>query len=208
MSYRQYYAYGAPAPSFTDNPLTYCLVDSMDKNFLHGSNGIRYRPESKECQLYMSEKCANEWDGFCEYSYQTNTQKRPPSIVTKLSSIHPCGTVLSVADNLLASTAERKYCTYEDCKQTQSNFDPMNPNGVKLNFYADENGNMQTCTPVCRVNIETINEDPVMQRLVENPDAAPALLHNICKTAQKENVDLSSTILFPFVRFFNLYVKE
>lgn len=200
MTYRQYHAFGNPAPSLAENPLTYCLVDSADKNYLHGSTGVRYRPETKECQMFMAEKCATKWDGFCEYFYLMNRQQRPNSVNTLLTKASQIRGLQSVGKNLLENTAERKYCSYPTCELEKQAFDPNNPRSIKLNFYVDKDGNTSECVPVCRVDPETINDDPVMQRLVANPDAAPGVLVNIIRTAQRENVDLSDTILAPYLK--------
>ena len=51
----------------TDSPLTYCLNDTMDRGFLHGGHADTFGQHSRNCQLFMSEYCAEQWDEICEF---------------------------------------------------------------------------------------------------------------------------------------------
>lgn len=201
--YRQISNFGNQQPpcAGANDPLTYCLQDSMDKSFQHGSIGHLYGPRSKKCQLYMAQRCAENWDGFCEYYYQTNgkNSKEPtyrpwPNAAQTQSGL--ASPVLTAGDQLLQNVAERKYCTYgPKCPKKCEPFDPTVPNSPQLFYYDNCDSCEPDCTPICRVNPASVDSDPVMNRLLANPEVAPSTVINICNTAAREGTNLSGTKL-------------
>lgn len=75
--YNTFYEFGksinnqVESPFNSSNPLTYCLTPTLGSQFMHGSTSSRllYDTNNHACESYMSQRCAKEWDGFCE-SYQ------------------------------------------------------------------------------------------------------------------------------------------
>jgi hypothetical protein len=188
-----------PPCAGTNDPLTYCLVDTMDKSFQHGSIGHLFGPRSQKCQAYMSERCANNWDGFCEYSYKTNTPQSgawpnaqiwPDTQQPKAWNTALAGTALSTGEQLLANTAMRKYCTFNNCPPPRCEpFDPTNPDSPNISYY----DNSYNCIPTCTVDPSIIDNDPVMDRMISNPKAASTTLINICNTARRTGAALGGT---------------
>jgi hypothetical protein len=185
-----------PPCAGSNDPLTYCLQDSMDVSFQHGSTGQHYGPRSKKCQLYMAQRCAENWDGFCEYFYQEhgrngtwpNNQLWPNMGQSSSGLAMP---MMTTGEQLLQNTAERKYCTYgPNCVKRSEPFDPMIPNSPQLFYYDSPES---SCTPICRVNPAEIENDPVMNHLIVNPEIAPNTLINICNTSAREGTNLSGT---------------
>ena len=62
--------FGSNAASQVDNPLTYCVNNTLDQRFLHGSGVSDLGQHSRPCQLFMSEYCAQGWDKFCDLQLQ------------------------------------------------------------------------------------------------------------------------------------------
>lgn len=186
-----------------NHPLTMCMSDTMDKQFLNGGIGALYGPRSQPCQAYMAERCANEWDGFCEYFYREhgpggtwpNNQEWPNLQPRYWEVRYGLNQNLTTGEQLLRNTAERKYCTYENCKAHCEPFNPLDPDSPSITFYRDANGNNSSCIPICNVNPATIDSDPVMDRMLKNPRAAAGTIINICNTAQRTGTDLSGTKL-------------
>ena len=57
----------ANAPS--DDPLTYCLSHTINNEFIHGAMAETISSaSSKNCQAFMGQRCANNWDDACEYA--------------------------------------------------------------------------------------------------------------------------------------------
>ena len=55
-------------PVYNNDPLTYCIGDNASQRFNHGSHAVTYGQNSKACQVYMANRCAQNWDGVCEYA--------------------------------------------------------------------------------------------------------------------------------------------
>jgi acetylornithine/succinyldiaminopimelate/putrescine aminotransferase len=55
-------------PVYNNDPLTYCIGDNASQRFNHGSHAATYGQNSKACQVYMANRCAQNWDGVCEYA--------------------------------------------------------------------------------------------------------------------------------------------
>lgn len=195
-----------PPQSGNNDPLTYCLVDTMDKNFQHGPMGPLYGPRSQKCQLYMAQRCADNWDGFCEYYYQhNNTNSQWPDSQLWPNTVQPrywAGSLnnvpLSTGEQLLQNAGERRFCTYRNCSPRCEPFDPMNPNSPSVIYYDDPYGYGENCVPECRVDPKTIDQDILMDRMLDNPKASATTLINICNTSKREGIDLSGTKIGAF----------
>ena len=66
MNYTSIKNFGPNAVSEVNNPLTYCLTTDLDSAFMHGGQANVLRRDSRPCQLFLSEYCAQGWDNFCE----------------------------------------------------------------------------------------------------------------------------------------------
>lgn len=183
-------------PSNLHDPLTMCLVNTMDRKLQFGGEiGNRSGPQSEECQSYLSQRCAKQWDGFCEYVYtQYSTDKSFPNNKRTFNPLMSAWEreqgILSpqtVGDHLVHNTAREKFCTYTDCMIKEEPFSPFVANSAKIKKYHGK------CIPRCTVDPATIDQDPVMNRALRNPVASAQTIMNICNTSRRENVDLSNT---------------
>lgn len=196
-SYMPYRQFGSNVPTSND-PLTYCLADTMDKNFQHGSNSVLYGPRSAPCDQYMAQRCAKKWDGFCQY-YMVEHSKQsgwPNNRVwpdmAQPNVWHGQTSKLSLGEQLLKNTVEAKYCEYPGCIKKEESFNPLDPNSPKITYWTDETG-AGGCVPVCRVDPETVDNDVVMDLALQNPRVAGNTLINIINTAQREGLPLAGT---------------
>lgn len=198
-SYRQLSNFGNPIDQRSNDPLTYCLQDTMDKSFQHGGTARLYGPRSQKCQVYMAQRCAENWDGFCEYFYQTHgvngewpNNRLWPNTATSNNGLS--SEFLTTGDQLLSNTAEQKYCKYSsNCPKTCEPFDPLNPDSPMITFYNKCDNSSQSCFSECNVDPKTIDSDPVMNKLLQRPQVAGNVLINICNTASRTGTDLSGT---------------
>jgi hypothetical protein len=55
-----------------DNPLYFCLNTGVDVMFDAAPMGYRYHPKCRECELYMTQYCAQKWDGYCDHYLTLN----------------------------------------------------------------------------------------------------------------------------------------
>jgi len=181
-------------PEGTNNPLTMCLVDTTDRKFQYGGAIGKFTgPKSVHCHQFMSQRCAQKWDGFCEYFFRENGPDGSNSKQTLNPIAHPwelkygIPQTQTLGEHMLRNTAELKYCTFSDCDEKTVSFNPLDPNSVKI---TQQSG---ACIPTCTINPKTIDSDPVMDRLLENPMVAPATIINICNTMRNNNIDISNT---------------
>jgi len=184
-------------PTQQPNPVAMCLSSSMDRRFQYGgAAGQLSGPRNANCQNYMAQRCAKEWDGFCEYFYKeygTNGNNRmwPNASSNQIdTSVTPR---LTIGEQMLRNTAERKYCTYADCSPICEPLDPTNPASPMVTYYVKTDGSAGPCTPVCTVNPQTIDADPVMNRILDQPTVCASTLLNICNTAKRTGTNLSGT---------------
>lgn len=187
----------------SNHPLTMCLATTMDRRFQNGSApGVNSGPRSIKCQHYMAQKCADKWDGFCEYFYKEhgkggqwpNNQQWPIANPRPYEVEYGLPTNLTMGEQLLRNTAERKYCRMVGCQKRCEPFDPTNPNSPTITYYDTAN-----CIPICdNFSVSALDNDPVMNRMLDNPRAAAGTLINMCNTAKNKGVNLNGTRLGQF----------
>jgi len=166
----------------TNNPLTYCVANNYENMFLHGSGAVTLGPESRECQLFMSDYCAQGWDGFCEVANMNSARHYP-------NEMNPAGiggavNFMTMGDVLVRNTASRKYLVdmLYGTKKYQY-FDPNVPSTAVINYWTpDIPGRYDTMIPVYAVNPNDLDSDPVMNKLIDKPEIAPDILAGIYNT--------------------------
>lgn len=174
-----------------NNPLTYCIGDTIDIPFSHGSgNAYIYGCYSKPCQAYMSSYCAEGWDGFCEYSSRNTNTSYPNQLIPQYNG----QTSLTSGEILIRNTAIKKYLRSMGgyCSLISEPFDPMVPTSPMISYWQTDTcstGGFNTgCVPVYDVkDARGIDADPVMNKLLSNPNVAFDVLVGIYKTRIAEN---------------------
>ena len=177
-----------------NNPLTYCLAQTIDNEFTHGGigktiNGVY----GKNCQTFMSQYCSNKWDDVCEYA----SNNRSISYPNNIQNCETCNDVqcncLTSGELLIQNTATRKYLTemLGGCNIKYEPFDPTVASSPMISYWSKCNscntqGNNNECVPVYEVNPKTIDSDPVMNKILNKPIIALALLVNIYNTAKRK----------------------
>lgn len=163
--------------SAVNNPLTYTMSDGMDQRFLHGSHADTMGEYSRESQLYMSEYCSLQWDGFCEASSQ-NTSKIYPNNYLGIG-ISNAG--LNAGQALIKNTAARKYLVKVIGAQKLSEpFDPTVADSPQITYW-----NGYNVVPVFAVTPSKIDNDIVMNKILDDPIIAMDLLLNIYNTMKR-----------------------
>jgi hypothetical protein len=186
-SYKSVSNIGSNAYSPVNDPLTYCIGDNMDQRFLHGGNSYIYGQNSRPCQLFMSEYCAKNWDGFCEVASLNSSVVYP-------NNFHGCETD---ADNfgkktggemLIRNTASRKYLVrMNHAKLKYEPFDPTVPTSPLISYWeGDEFYQSQPGIPEYAVNPDTIDSDIVMDKILMKPSIAENILINIYNTMKRQ----------------------
>jgi len=204
MNYSSISDFGANVVSEIDNPLTYCLSTELNNGFLHGSSSDTLGPNSQKCQMFLSEYCAQKWDGFCEAASHNTATSYP-----NMGYISGCtvpqeinGRRITQGEILIHNTAARKYLQrMHGGHEVYEPFDPNVASSPVISYYIPGR-----CTLTGRhvatyaVDPSTIDGDVVMDKLLMTPAIAPMILVNIYNTMKNsgELVKLRGTKLGHF----------
>ena len=184
MSYGKLIRFGATPVNnlavYNNDPLTMCIGRNASQAFNHGSNGTVYGQNSAECQTFMAERCAKNWDEVCEYaaSFPANEEFGIRADTMGYGMDTTVG--MNSGDILLRNTAMKKYLVRMhggNCELKTEPFDPINPSSPYISNYVGTG-----CVPEFAVDPRTIDNDPVMDKILEKPRIAFQMLKNIRNT--------------------------
>ena len=162
-------------PYYNNDPLTYCLGDNMSQRFNHGGHADIYGQNSAPCQVFLAERCAKKWDNVCEYAYAPRTNEE---YKIRANPIGKGASDLNSGEILLVNTAQKKYLwKMLNCEAITQPFDPMVPASPLITSWRG-----LYCKPLYAVNPASIDDDIVMNKILQKPWIAVALLQNIKNT--------------------------
>jgi hypothetical protein len=185
--YRSINSFGSDVPSEVSDPLTYCINNTIDNRFLHGSQSSIYGQHSKQCQAYLSDYCSVQWDGFCEYASQNDSVSWPNNLEPSDNGVACRG--LNAGEILIRNTAAKKYLKeMGSCVQKFEPFDPTVGNSPMISYWTPGTCNTysNTCIPIYSVDPKTIDSDIVMDKILSKPIIALDILINIFNTMTRE----------------------
>ncbi len=193
MNYTSIKNFGPNAVSEVNNPLTYCLTTDLDSAFMHGGQANVLRRDSRPCQLFLSEYCAQGWDNFCERASQNQNISFPNGMTTQCGACPPPGT--TQGDMLIRNTAERKYLVQMiNGQQVFEPFDPVVASSPMISSWRPVGCQVGGCgagqltmAPIYAVNPNTIDDDVVMDKILARPHIAKDILVNIYNTMKRLN---------------------
>lgn len=219
MNYTSIGNFGSCNVNPTSNPLSYCATSGLESGFMHtigGGNGL-VGPNSSQCQRFMGSYCANNWDGICESMSEDNDRRFPNTVQSCNISVGYIGNglnnTLTKGQILLRNTAAEKYLNAmsANCQRTYESFDPTTADSPLISNWIPMTGECSTsngnclaqstsCTPIYAVNPKQINNDPVMNKILEQPWIAIDILANIYTNAKnsKKLEELRGTKLYVF----------
>jgi len=167
-----------------ENPLSYCLFDTMDVGFQHGGNAYSLAgTASSSCQAFLSDYCAQGWDNACEVA-STNHNRSFPNQLTNAAldgyTYNIMGS-LTQGDMLVRNTAAKKYVVaLGNCKVKYEIFDPTVANSPMVSRWVGDEHNRNECTPIYAIaDVKNIDSDPVMNKILKKPQIALDILINI-----------------------------
>lgn len=144
--------------------------------FLHGNT---FNPMGRESRRLMIDKCALSWTEDCDHFSR-------PWIRDYLID-QKDGTITTSQGDLIKQAAIRRFCVPLDCRSTQQLVDPTTIGSPSYTVFNTP------CQMECVVDPQTIDLDPLMNRVLERPLDNAMLLMNICNTAKRKGVDLTGT---------------
>lgn len=164
-----------------NNPLTYCTRINMNHKFLHGSSSNNYGQYSVHCNNFMSDYCAEKWDSFCETASRDNKKDG-------------CN-LLTEGEKLIKESAEKKYTkNIKGFKKIQKPFDPNVASSPLINYWVlkkdnsrlyDENVDYDKV--IYHININTIDSDKLLNKLINKPYIAPKVIIGLYKSLKESN---------------------
>lgn len=182
--------FGSNTYSAVNNPLTYAVPgQNFDQKFLHGSSSNIFDGQySRNSQLYMSQYCADKWDGFCELASNNSNTSFPNQAIPPENELYDDNIQqLTAGDMLIRNTASEKYLkTMNNCKRNYEPFDPTVATSPLIGYWKNEQYSYGGCVPEYAVNPESIDSDIVMNKILAKPQIAPLILVNIYNTMKRE----------------------
>ena len=185
-NYRNINKFGENMHSEMSSPTTYCLNDTLSKNFLHGGNSYVYGQNSKFCQRFWGEYCSQEWDGLCEVASQNKNNTFPDNTIYSNVNDRPYNYKgLSAGDVVIRNTAANKYLiSMGNCYPKYEPFDPTVADSPMVKRWVSHTG-QNNCVPIYGVNPHTVDNEVVMDKLLANPKIGLDILINIHNTHKR-----------------------
>lgn len=216
-SYRCISNFGRGVENPSQNPLNYCLMSGLDSEFNNGGTGDTVGSSvGKHCQAFMASYCAKNWNNVCEMASRNNGNYYPNTLQTCGKPTDLDCKTFTAGEILIANTAARKYLVDMGgtCSLKVEPFDPTVAGSPMISFWeggCNTQGN-DGCVPVYAVDPKTIDQDPVMQKILRKPIIAWAILVNIYNTAVRKNTlhTLKGTQIYKLFQSppFQHYIKQ
>jgi hypothetical protein len=186
------------------------MTSDLNNSFVHTA-GERRGPYSAACQMFMSDYCAQNWNGICEVASRNTNNHYPntgmPTSLCDKGGSGGClgtgmGSQFTQGENLIRNTAAKKYLSKmsSNCCLKYEPFDPQVPTSPMISYWEASCDLRGGCTPMYEVNPATIDKDPVMNKILSKPSIAMDVLLNIYNTAKRlgKLAGLRGTKLYDF----------
>jgi len=146
----------------------------------------------------------NGFDSFCEVASQNNTFNAPNNVSQRSIYGNPEVSGLTAGEILIRNTAKVRYLkSMGNCKKKYEPFDPLVASSPMILYWEPANLSVSNhCVPTYAVNPKTIENDPVMMKLLKKPTIAMDILKNIYMTMKFDQTlkDLDGTKLGLFFK--------
>lgn len=178
QNYQTFYEFGkeineqVESPFNASNPLTYCLTPTLGSQFMHGSTSSRllYDTNNHACSSYMSQKCAEKWDGFCEAYQLLNVDTYWPNDapIDARAFTFAQGFLRNnrptVGQVLVRNSVNIRFLEYPKLFYSQEPFDPNVANSPLIKRYSNYNTGPSIIKP-----INNIDKNEHILLMLKNP---------------------------------------
>lgn len=165
------------------NPLSYCMFPTVNSQFIHGSTAgnLLYTPQCQNCQNFMAERCAKDYDGYCRAYKTINTDTYWPNLASIDSKSQTfanniLGRTSTVGENMLRNACERRFLQFP-IQPTLQPFDPNVANSPWIKIYGTYT--LHAARLQNLDNAEKVNKDELVQEMIENPKVCFDILGRI-----------------------------
>lgn len=193
-SYVQIGNFGANSnPRPHGNPLSICAVPGLQAGFNNVLGSSFLNPQGSQCQLFMANYCGEEWTSTCEYLSYNDNKTYPNTLVNcNFPTGGSCqgsgiGNVFTGGEILIRNSAYYKYldAMSSNCGMEYVPFDPTNASSPLMGRWKSSDCNGKPCIPMFKVDPKTIDNDPLMDRILKKPIIAIDILINIYRTMSR-----------------------
>jgi hypothetical protein len=177
-----------------NDPATICAFSTnIDKSFEGGVMGYQHGASSLNCQTYMADRSAKNWDIFSEHlSYNTEPL---PTLINPGGDVELNG-IKNLGDAFLINTAYQKYCEFPGAQYVKENLFPTNASSPVINI---RHGGV----PVCTIDPQNIDDDILMEKILHR-QIGDDLLLNIWNTSARKGIDIRNTRVGRYIMQFIL----
>jgi hypothetical protein len=215
--YATYSNFGASINTKPVNPLAICAVPSLEAGFNNvlGGSGSLLDPNGSQCQSFMGAYCAQNWDGVCEHLSKDPKRNMPNTLqncsIPSGATFGPgLGSLLTAGQILIRNAAAERFlkAMSSNCIREYEPFDPTNPVSPLIGKWVANTGGScssggcgrNNCVPIYSVDPATIDRDPVMNKILQEPWIAMDILVNIYNNTlnRGDMTKLHGTKLFQF----------
>lgn len=174
--------------------LSLCLMDNgPDTRSSWGPTvGNRLGPASDGCQAFMAEYCANGWDEYCDIYYTKNnlddTKYFPNNFAPRSEFCSP-----SLGDTLLQNAAQLRYFNLPCNRTYQEPLDYTDASSPMITKFIDRRDMTQASLNPRTVNSRSIDSDPLMRRMLANPNVVEQELKAIYTLSRNPRLRGSDT---------------
>ena len=183
------------------DPLTYCVPDFLNSQFLHGTTGRTFGKYNKHCAEFMSQRCSGKWDNLCEVSSRDENVSFPD--MTLNHTLESNQKRLTAGERLIRDSAYYRFkSSVYNCNLFCQPFDPTVANSPQICYEKGSacvtsdtsctacSGDVEggTCLSEYSINpaqIRGLDADIVMNKLIQFPWIAPMLLERIYLTMRR-----------------------
>ena len=167
----------------TPNYYSACLDNTVDAGFLMGANPQTWNSRSQECQSLLSQYVAensnnsNKFDDISIAAINLQGQGFPNPIANCNSNLSDVGGFIKdqkYGSQILDNAARMKYCKFENANVFMTNVNPNDHNSPLVPVIRGINSKA-----VCQVDPTKIDNDPLMNAILLNPENHVSLLQNI-----------------------------
>lgn len=192
-NYRTLQNFGCDSDFPTTNPYELSLYQTVNKSFNNGVLAYNYNPTNAYSQEFMAQTCAQNWNQVCEEAAKDTNPAF--NSISKFSQYY--GQSTTVKDVTVRNTAVEKFCDLGNCYSKVVHLNPVDSTSPLIKVYQGQ------CVPICSVDEKTMDTDPVMEKLLQDPMKYRDILLNIYYTKKREtgeDLRFSKTRLGEFYR--------
>lgn len=160
-----------------NSPLSYAMSSWRDSKTMHGAMGMKFGKYSKEAQEYMSDKCSEKWDGYCEIASKDINNNYP----NMLENPGYDARQFSAGQQLIRNTFKKRFLfKLDNCKILWNDYDPTNLDTQKISTIKNIRPGYE-CIYHYLPTMKQMDEipDKFIQHILNNPDVIIDYLINM-----------------------------